>query len=304
MNDLMLGRRHVLGGAALLAASVALPRGLSAMPAPDLSKVKTRTTGPVEAMIYKAPHYGPNGLWMAPEGMWIIHQIDENYATLIDVDTGKVLREIQCEGVFRSSGICIDDEGVMWIGSTYNRLIVACDAKTGKAIAKYSTPGAGQIYSQKGDIKGARTPLKPAWPPPPPAGPSGRRGAGKQDLTTTEGPVGTGAHCPLPKGNLLYIDVPPARAIFAIDKTTWEVQLSFPTAGDRPHDMAWANAEKTKLWCSDSNLNAFILHDATTGEILERVNLPAGSPIIHGAKLHNGYMYMCDDVGWMNRVRF
>ena len=50
-------------------------------------------------------------------------------------------------------------------------------------------------------------------------------------------------------------------------------------------------------------MNAFFLHDAETGQILERVNLPAGSPVIHGAKLHNGYMYMCDDVGWMSRVR-
>jgi streptogramin lyase len=306
MNDLNFGRRHMLGGAALLAATAALPRVAGAMTAaaPDLTKVKTRTTGPVESMIYKAPHYGPNGMWMTDEGLWIIHQIDENYATLIDIETGKVLREIQCEGVVRASGICVDEQGVMWIGSTYNRLIVACDAKTGKAIAKYSTPGAGQIYAVKGDVKGSRSPLAPAYPPPPPSGPSGRRGAGDQGLDATEGPVGTGAHCLLPKGNLLYVDVPPARAIFAIDKTSWQVELMFPTAGDRPHDMAWADAAKTKLWCSDSNYNAFFLHDARTGQLLERVNLPAGSPIIHGAKLHNGYMYMCDDVGWMNRVRF
>ncbi len=84
--------------------------------------------------------------------------------------------------------------------------------------------------------------------------------------------------------------MPPARAIFAIDKASWIVQDSFPTAGDRPHDMAWADADKTRLWCSDSNYNAFFLHDIATGRIVERVNLPAGSPIIHGAKLHGGYM--------------
>jgi len=298
----VLDRRQLLGAASLLTGLAILPRPAWAA-APDLSGLKTRTTGKVETL-YKTPHYGPNGMWMTPEGMWIIHQIDENYATLIDLGTGKVIREIQCEGVFRSSGICIDEKGVMWIGSTYNRLIVACDATTGKVIDKYSTPGAGQIYSMKGDVKGNRTPLAPAYPAPAPTGPGGRTGAGKQKLEVTEGPVGTGAHCILPKGDLLYVDVPPARQIFAIDKATWQVQLAFPTAGDRPHDMAWADAAKTRLWCADSNLNAFVLHDAETGKMLERVNLPEGSPVIHGAKLHGGYMYMCDDVGWMNRVRF
>jgi outer membrane protein assembly factor BamB len=210
MNETILGRRQLLGGAALLTASAILPATLAGAAA--RSRVRTRATGPVE-VLYKTPHFGPNGMWMSPEGMWIIHQIDENYATLIDIDTGKVLREIRCEGVVRASGICIDEQGVMWIASTYNRLIIACDATTGKAIAKYSTPGAGQIYAMKGDVRGSRSPLQPAYPPPPPAGPSGRRGAGKQDLSTTEGPVGT------------------------------------------------------------------------------------------GAQLHRGFMYMCDDVGWMSRVR-
>jgi len=303
MTGLKLDRRLIMNGGLAMALMAAVPRGaLAGMP--DVSKVKTRTTGKVE-VLYKTPHYGPNGLWMSDEGMWIIHQIDENFATLIDIDTGKVKREIVCQGIVRASGICIDERGVMWIGSTYNRLIVACNATDGSVIAKYSTPGAGQIYSVKGDVKGTRTPLEPAYPQPAPTGPrpSGRRGAGQQEMTTTEGPAGTGAHCPLPKGNLIYVDVPPARAIFVIDRDTWQVQNYYPTAGDRPHDMAWADAAKTRLWCSDSNMNAFFLHDAETGQILERVNLPAGSPIAHGAKLHNGYMYMCDDVGWMSRVR-
>jgi len=304
MSLMKLDRRMMMHGGLMLGLAAALPRAaLAGMP--DLSNVKTRTTGKVE-VLYKTPHYGPNGLWMSDEGMWIIHQIDENYATLIDIDTGKVKREIVCQGIMRASGICIDDRGVMWIGSTYNRLMVACNAKDGSVIAKYSTPGAGQIFAVKGDVAGSRTTLEPAYPAPPPSPTphrSGRIGAGLQEIDAAAGPVGTGAHCPIPKGNLLYVDVPPARTIFAIDRDTWQVQNYFSTAGNRPHDMAWADDAKTRLWCSDSNMNAFFLHDAETGQILERVNLPDGSPIIHGAKMHNGYMYMCDDVGWMSRVR-
>ena len=155
----------------------------------------------------------------------------------------------------------------------------------------------------------------PAWvcaqtPPPSPAprgansGSGGRRGAGKQDPETLEGPAGTGAHCILPKGNLLYVDVPPARAVFAINKESWEVDHMWPVVGNRPHDMVWADAAKTRIWVADSNMNSFILHDAETGAPIEQVKLPAGSPVIHGAKLYNGYMYMCDDQGWMSRVKW
>jgi hypothetical protein len=35
----------------------------------------------------------------------------------------------------------------------------------------------------------------------------------------------------------------------------------------------------------------------------ERLQLPSDSPVIHGAKLYNGYMYNCDDAGWMFRFR-
>lgn len=304
MNKMMLDRRSLMGGAAAaMAATITFPRLADARP--DLSGVPTRTTGKVE-VLYKTPHFGPNGMWLSDEGMWIIHQIPANYASLIDLSNGRLIREVQCEGVVSASGICIDEEGVMWIGSTYNSLIIACDAQTGKAIAKYSTPGAGQIYSMKGDVRGNSSPLEAAYPPPPPppGGTGGRQGAGRQDISVTRGPIGTGPHCPLPKGNLLFVDVPPARMIFSIDKATWQVQQAIPTAGDRPHDMVWADDAKTRIWCSDSNYNSFFLHDVASERILERVDLPEGSPIIHGAKLKDGYMYMCDDRGWMSRVRF
>jgi hypothetical protein len=91
--------------------------------------------------------------------------------------------------------------------------------------------------------------------------------------------------------------------VFVVDKRDWVVEDYYASAGNRPHDMAWADADKTRFWASDSNLNAFFLQDATTGEISERIQLPDNSPVIHGAKLYDGYMYCCDDVGWMFRFR-
>ena len=156
-----------------------------------------------------------------------------------------------------ASGIAADGD-TLWIGSTYNRFIIASDIANGKLKAKYSTPGAGQIYSVVGDAPGRRTSLQHAYPPPPPPPPvagtpttGGRQGAGRQDDTAQAGPVGTGAHCILVKGNLLYVAVPPARMIFVIDKNTWVVQNLIQTAGSRPHDMTWTNAAKTHFWASD-----------------------------------------------------
>lgn len=306
----MMDRRHLLTLAAAVPAAFAFPQVVWAH-RPDLTKLKTHSIASKAIEItYKTPHGKPNGLDTTAEGMWIMDQGPENYASLINPQDGKLIREFMCEGVRSASGIAADGD-TLWIGSTYNRFIIANDIKTGKLKAKYSTPGAGQIYRMAGDAPGRRTNLKPAYPeppkpPPPVAGTpttGGRQGAGRQDDTAQAGPVGTGAHCILVKGNLLYVAVPPARAIFAIDKNTWVVQNIIQTAGSRPHDMTWTNDAKTHFWASDSDLNAFYLHNASTGEISQCIQLPSDSPVIHGAKIWNGYMYNCDDAGWMFRFR-
>jgi hypothetical protein len=306
----MMDRRHLLAMAAAVPASLAFPQVVWAS-LPNLSGLRTRNIdSKAVEVIYKTPHGKPNGLDVTKEGMWIMDQGAENYASLINPQDGKLIREFMCEGVRSASGIAADGD-TLWIGSTYNRLIIANDISNGKLKAKYSTPGAGQIYKVVTDAPGRRTNLKPAYPeppkpPPPVAGTptsGGRQGAGRQDDSVQAGPVGTGAHCILVKGNLLYVAVPPARSIFVIDKNTWVVQNIIQTAGSRPHDMTWTNDAKTHFWASDSDLNAFFLHDATTGQMSERLQLPSDSPVIHGAKLYNGYMYNCDDAGWMFRFR-
>ena len=61
-------------------------------------------------------------------------------------------------GSDRGSGITFDGEA-LWIGSTYNREIVRCDAKTGKTLARYFTPGAGVIYKTTWDAPARSSPL-------------------------------------------------------------------------------------------------------------------------------------------------
>lgn len=300
-------RRQFLGLVAITPALAAFP-DLAAARRPDLSGIRSRAANPIE-VVYRTPHGKPNGLDITREGMWVIDQGPENWISLINPENGRLIREFQPNNVRAASGICVDDtDQTMWIGSTYNRLIVHTDARDGRTIAAYQTPGAGLIYRMAGDAQGHRTPLEQAYPeaPRPPSALPGnvaRLPDGQVALDRVDAPPGTGAHCVLQKGNLLYVAVPPARAVFVIDKTSWVVQDSYAAAGNRPHDMAWADAGKTRFWASDSNLNAFFLQDATTGEITERIQLPDNSPVIHGAKLYGEYMYCCDDVGWMFRFR-
>jgi hypothetical protein len=300
-------RRRFLGLLAIAPAVAAFPK-LAQARRPDLSRVRSRNANPIE-VLYRTPHGKPNGLDTTGEGMWVMDQGPENHISLINPADGRLIREFTPHNVRSASGICVDDsDNSMWIGSTYNRMVVHTNPADGSTIAAFQTPGAGLIYRVRGDAQGHRTPLQPAYPeaPRPPSALPGnvsRIPNGQVALDRIEAPPGTGAHCILQKGDLLWIAVPPARMVFIVNKTDWVVEDYFASAGNRPHDMSWTDAGKTHFWASDSNLNAFFLQNATTGEITERIQLPDNSPVIHGAKLHNGHMYCCDDVGWMFRFR-
>jgi hypothetical protein len=198
---------------------------------------------------------------------------------------------------------------VMWLSSTYNAMHVACNAEDGKTIAKYFTPGAGRHYFMPDDPPAARSTLKPAYPredgppaaAPGPAGQTQGRGAaplpqGQLPLDATTGLSGNGAHGIEYRDGFLYFAVPPARKIFVMHPTTWLVHATWPTAGNRVHGIGW---EGDTLWAADSNLRAFFRHDIKTGKMIEKIQLTETDPIIHGATVREGYMWFCDDVGWI-----
>jgi hypothetical protein len=282
---------------------------------PDWSKLKSRMANKTE-VLYKTTHGKPNGLTTGKPGeLWVIDQGTDRWVTLTNIKDGSVIREFQTD-VVGPSGVVIDDEGVMWLTSTHNSLIVSIDPSNGKTIAKYTTPGAGRIYEKRGDPPARVSKLPTAYPalsravdnragagPQRPRGP--RLPPGQMPLDTEEGAGGTGAHGILSKGDLLIYACPPSRAIYSINKKTWEVQDIWPTPGNRPHGMTWTDASKTHFWNADSNENCFYLYNATTGQITERVQVQDDPyTVCHGVKLIDGYMYFCDDVGWICRIKW
>jgi DNA-binding beta-propeller fold protein YncE len=326
----MIQRRNFLSIAAMAvpaAAAVSLASEAYAQRAgsnsclPDPAKLKTRTAAKTE-VLYKTKHGQPNGLAVTktPGELWVIDQGNEHWVTLTHIADGSTIREFQAD-VVGPSGIVIDDDNVMWVTSTHNSLIVSIDPANGKTIAKYVTPGAGRIYKKAGDPAPRVTKQPRAYPDLSRAVGGGAQQArvggaglgqtaaklpaGQVALDTEEGAGGTGAHGILSKGDLLIYVCPPSRAIFVINKKTWEVQDVWPTAGNRPHGITWADASKTSFWNVDSNTNTFYHYDAMSGEIKEAVVVQDDPyTVCHGAKLVNGYMYFCDDVGWICRIKW
>jgi hypothetical protein len=255
----------------------------------NLDKIKVRTAGKVET-VFKSPGPKPNGLQATQDGLWILDQGD-NKAYLVSYKDGKLIRGF-ATGSDRGSGITFDGEA-LWIGSTYNREIVRSDAKTGKTLARYFTPGAGVIYKTTWDPPGRSSPLAkgsaaPAKPQP------------AQSAEAAPNTLGTGAHGQEWRDGKLWMAVPPSRMIYRMDPKAWVVEQQFPTAGNRPHGIAW---EGRYLWCTDSNLNAFFKHDPATGEIVEKIQLAESDPLPHGMSIWQGYMWYCDDVGVVCRLK-
>lgn len=265
-------RRLFLGGAAAAAAA----------PARKIGKVET---------LFKTPGPHPNGLQATAEGLWIIDQ-QNNWAYLVSYENGKVLRSFLTEAD-RASGITHDGEA-LWLASTYSREIIRTDDKTGKALLKQFTPGAGVIYKMAGDPPARRSPLAHTVahaPAPAPAKP-----AAPPALNT----AGTGAHGLEWRDGKLWVGVPPSRMIYKIDPKTWTVEKRFPSTANRVHGLGW---EGKYLWAADSNMNGFFKHDPETGAVVEQIILADSDPQPHGMTIWKGYMWYCDDVGIVCRFK-
>lgn len=282
----------------MLAVTITVAGSAIASPRFDPARVRTRKTGKVQ-VVFDSPVPGPNGLQATQDGLWIIDQGAGSRACLVNFERGGVLRSFETD-TDRSSGITFDGDA-LWIGSTYSREIVRCSATTGKTIERHFTPGAGVIYRMSGDPPARVSPLAKSRPRPlaatATAAPVGGFQAG--DALGSKA-VGTGAHGQEWRDGKLWFAVPPSREVYRVDPKTWTVELKFSTAGNRPHGIGW---EGRYLWVTDSNLNAFFKHDPDSGEIREKVQLAETDPLPHGMTIWQGWIWYCDDVGVICRLK-
>jgi sugar lactone lactonase YvrE len=235
--------------------------------------------------VYKSPGPKPNGLQATKDGLWILDQGD-NHAYLVELATGKVLRDLATDSK-AGSGITFDGEA-LWLASTYSREIIRCDAKTGKTIVKFASPGSGVVaWSQ-----GRTSPLAKAAVAPKAAAGAAAKAKGQRQAT--------GAHGLEWRDGKLWISNPPSQKLYRVEPKNLTIEKEIATPGDRPHGIGW---EGKHLWLTDSNHNAFYKLDVETGVYSEKIQLADSDPLPHGMTVWQGWMWYCDDVGVVCRCK-
>jgi sugar lactone lactonase YvrE len=300
--------------------------GQARTPAAPKPGYPSRPAGKIE-VLFKAPGQSANGMQCTDEGIWTIDVAGSRTDTpgrckvYLSSYEGKLLRELAPEGI-GPSGIGTDaDNKAIWIGSTYSREIIRADAKTGETIEKHFTPGAGVIYRMTADLPPRPDTYGRSVRPPATNGQA--QGAGRSGVTATSGArsagspsdglgvgrggavagnpgppaPGTGAHGQQTQNGKLWIAVPPSRMIYRIDPKSWTVEHMFPTVGYRPHGIGIETPDAKYLWESDTNMGAFFKRDMVTGEVVDSIQLPEGSPFPHGMSVWKGFIYWTDDIG-------
>ena len=91
-----------------------------------------KVADPIQMFVSPGPK--PNGLQAADDGLWYIDQGNDHVYKL-DWQTGETLFEAPTETV-HSSGITLDDDGNVWIASTYSCDIFVVDRETGATIGQ------------------------------------------------------------------------------------------------------------------------------------------------------------------------
>jgi len=318
--------RAVAGGAVLVGARPwTAAAGQAKTPAAPKPQHPSRPAGSIE-ILFKAPGQSANGMQCTDEGIWTIDVAGSRTSTpgrckvYLSSYEGKLLRELAPEGT-GPSGIGVDaDNKTIWIGSTYSREIIRADARTGDTIEKHFTPGAGVIYRMTTDLpprpdtygRSVRprtdSQAQGVAPVAAAAAPAGRSAGSPSDglgvgrggaVAGNPGPPapGTGAHGIQTQHGKLWMAVPPARMIYRIDPKAWMVEYMFPTVGYRPHGVGIETPDASHLWESDTNMGAFFKRDMVSGEVVDSIQLPEGSPFPHGMSVWKGYIYWTDDIG-------
>ena len=214
-----------------------------------------KVASPIQMMISPGPK--PNGLQASKEGLWVIDQGDSR-VHLLDWSTGSILKEIHTD-TDRSSGITIDNEGNIWIASTYNCKIYKISQDSGKTIEIYDSPGAG-INATRESIENSEK---------------------------------TGDHGLEWKNGKLYIASPPSQYIHEMDSKNWIELNRTKVPGFRVHGIAWAEEEGT-IWAAGTAMGVVSRIRLSDSRIYDVFRVPDAVEV-HGMTIKDNVLWYCDD---------
>jgi len=257
-----VSRRAFLAHVAALAA--ASRASLAAVATADPSLITKR----VEKLYKIAGCTQPNDLQFVADGLWVLDQVDPNKAFKVRPEDGSIIQELQTESI-HGSGITYGN-GALWIGSTKMTdptkppRTLKVDAKTGKTLKSWPTPGSG-LY---GNITPRSTP------------------SGAHGLKWVDGKY--------------WMAVPASGKLFLMEPETGGIVRSIPAPGVRTHGLAWDNGF---LWCVESDGRVIYKLDPKDGRPVARMQLTKSDPEPHGLDISKGVLWYCDAAsGWICRL--
>ena len=285
-------KREFLAATAVAGLGLATGRSASAQangkPVPN-RKVKT-------TKLFKSPRGFPNGLALAPEGLWIgeqklsgpmavqYHLTEPKSLTekawLVDWN-GKLLKTVSTPSR-NTSGMAYGG-GYIWM------------------VANAPPEGVFQVDMNSRLVSHRQIPLGPA-----------------ND--------GGGCHGAMWQDGKLWISSLRLRGNLRVDPTTWQPEFMIPfyeaPGRNRYHAIAWDNGTIWQVIGNDSHSYAeyrpgLVRYDASTGKVLETVDFVPGSSDPHGLVMHDGALVSCDagihpnwpnndspTSGWIFRIDF
>ena len=272
----MRKRDFILGSLALAGAASAKEIGadLGAVPPPKKKVIPHRKV--TTRKLFKAPEGFPNGVAIAPEGLWVCEQKAQGYgqsgkkiqeaAWLMDWN-GKLLKTVMTPSS-NTSGLAYGN-GHVWMGAN------------GGEEGVYEVDMDGKVVSHR------QIPLGPPE-------------------------NGGGCHGLMWHAGKLWIVANRIKGILRVDPKTWAPEFMIPITTDRWHGCAWDDSHPGgAIWMvtGSSDVNRYVMqngklhhtttsglmkYDARTGVLLETAEFIDGTADPHGLAMRNGKLISCD----------
>jgi hypothetical protein len=285
-------KREFLAVTAVAGLGLAARRSVSAQangkPVPNR---KAKTT-----KLFKSPRGFPNGLALAPEGLWIGEQkLSGAQAVQYHMEEPKSLTE---------EAWLVD-----WKGKLLKTVSTPSRNTSGMAygggyiwmVANAPPEGVFQVDMNSRLVSHRQIPLGPP-----------------ND--------GGGCHGAMWQDGKLWISSLRLRGNLRVDPTTWQPEFMIPfyeaPGRNRYHAIAWDNGTIWQVIGNDSHSYAeyrpgLVRYEASTGKVLETVDFVPGSSDPHGLVMHDGALVSCDagihpnwpnndspTSGWIFRIDF
>lgn len=232
-------------------------------------------------VLWKTPGPQPNGLQAAPDGLWVIDQVDDRIYKLSYLD-GAVMLSLPTRAR-HSSGITLDPQGGVWVASTFGFEIIRYDPHDGRVLSAFPTPenaevGAHALEWRNGCLWVNVPKLSAAFQidprtgsvlhkiPTPGSRPHGMAWAdgfvagGSYPLTAEAGPLGE----PIVDRSRLpgiWCVETTRRGVFLLNPETGVIEVEVPVDGPEPHGMTmW----RGQFWLCDAATREVFVVDAPT----------------------------------------